>query len=137
MKEISRTQLYQETHARPYLSLPVPCAIGHILYWKGDQPSTELLDVAKSLAARQGVDPNSKQNAFFEYTCQNYWIRFEQHTEFDTLTIAQSISADAELFAENPLSIIDESALQQLEPHLLVKARVHLMLKPQIQPNGH
>ena len=130
MSTIRRSQLYQETHARPYLSLPVPCAVGHILYWKGDQPSDVLLQVAKQLANRQGVNAGDKQNTFFEYTCLNYHIRFEQHTEFDTLTIAQSISPDAELFGENPLSIIEESVLQQLEPNLLVKTRVHLMLKP-------
>ena len=130
MSEVNRSNLYQETHARPYLSLPVPCAVGHILYWKGDQPSNALLDVARNLAYRQGVNPGDKHHTFFEYTCQNYHIRFEQHTEFDTLTIAQSISAEAELFGENPLSIIDELVMQQLEPHLLVKTRVHLMLKP-------
>ena len=130
MSTISRSQLYQETHARPYLSLPVPCTVGHILYWKGEQRSDALLKVAQNLATRQGVSVGDKQSTFFEYTCQNYHIRFEQHTEFDTLTIAQSISPEAELFGENPLAIIDESVMQQLEPNLLVKTRVHLMLKP-------
>lgn len=131
MSEVNRTNLYQETHARPYLSLPVPCAVGHILYWRGDRQTSELLDLAKSLANRQGVSQSSKQNTFFEYTCQNYHIRFEQHTEFDTLTIAQSISADAELFGDNPLSIIEEGVLSALEPNLLVKTRIHLLLKPE------
>ena len=131
MSDISRNHLYQETHARPYLSLPAPCAVGHILYWKGDQASTALLDVARGLAHRQGISPDAQQHSFFEYTCQNYHIRFEQHTEFDTLTIAQSIASDTELFAENPLSILDDAQLQELEPNLIIKARVHLMLQPE------
>lgn len=129
MSEVHRSHLYQETHARPYLSLPVPCAVGHILYWRGDQQSSQLLDLAKHLAERQGVSQSSKHTTFFEYTCQNYHIRFEQHTEFDTLTIAQSISAEAELFGDNPLSIIEDGWLTALEPNLLVKTRIHLLLK--------
>ena len=136
MSEVNRNNLYQETHARPYLSLPVPCAVGHILYWRGDRQSSELLDLAKSLANRQGENPSNKHNSFFEYTCQNYHIRFEQHTEFDTLTIAQSISAEAELFGDNPLAIIDDAQLQALEPNLLVKTRIHLLLKPADESNA-
>lgn len=64
MSEVNRTNLYQETHARPYLSLPVPCAVGHILYWRGDRQSSALLDLAKALANRQGVNPSNKQNTF-------------------------------------------------------------------------
>lgn len=123
----NRAHLYQETHARPYLHLPVPCAVAHLLYWKGDSQSMQLLDLAKNLAQRQGVTPSAAQQSFFEYRCQNYHIRFEQHTEFDTLTIAQSLQGEGEPFAVNPLSIVDESALAEIEPDVLVKTRIHLL----------
>ncbi len=128
--QLSRAHLYQETHARPYLNLPVPCAVGHLLFWKGDTQSTALLDLAKALAKRQGVTPNTHQNSFFEYTCQNYHIRFEQHTEFDTLTIAQSLEVDTPVFSVNPLEMIDELALAEMDAQILVKTHVHLGLNP-------
>ena len=130
MPTLSRAHLYQETHARPYLNLPVPCALGHVLYWKGDTQSTVLLDLAKNLAQRQGVTPNAQQHSFFEYTCQNYHIRFEQHTEFDTLTIAQSLPDDVAPFTINPLDMLDESTMLQMDAQVLVKTHIHLALKP-------
>ena len=131
MSQLNRAFLYQETHARPYLNLPVPCAVAHLLYWKGDSQSTELLDLAKGLAHRQGVIPKNHQNSFFEYTCQNYHIRFEQHTEFDTLTIAQSLELGAPVFSANPLSIVDETALASIDTQILVKVHLHIALKPE------
>ena len=131
MTELNRAFLYQETHARPYLNLPVPCTVAHLSYWKGDSQSTELLDLAKTLAQRQGITPKSHQNSFFEYACQNYHIRFEQHTEFDTLTIAQSLELDAPVFGTNPLSIVDEAALANIDAQILVKTHLHIALKPE------
>ena len=56
MTEQNRNYLYQETHARPYLNLPVPCTVAHLLYWKGDTQSTAMLELAKNLAERHGEE---------------------------------------------------------------------------------
>lgn len=131
MTEQNRNYLYQETHARPYLNLPVPCTVAHLLYWKGDSQSTAMLELAKNLAERHGVTPTGLQNTFFEYACQNYHIRFEQHTEFDTLTIAQSLETDTPAFSVYPLSIIDEAALASIDAQVLVKTHLHIALEPE------
>ena len=131
MTEQNRNYLYQETHARPYLNLPVPCTVAHLLYWKGDSQSTALLDLSKNMAERHGVTPTGLQNTFFEYACQNYHIRFEQHTEFDTLTIAQSLEADTPAFSVYPLSIVDEAALANIDAQVLVKTHLHIALEPE------
>lgn len=64
---------------------------------------------------------------FFEYECASHRLRFEQHTEFDTLTVTQPLRAIHGIDQVNPLDLLDPVQLQACSQDLLVKTLVYVV----------
>ncbi|WP_114563138.1 DUF3422 family protein [Ephemeroptericola cinctiostellae] len=127
IKPPMQSNLYHETHARPYLTVGTPSVVGHVLFWKGGTHSKTLWHIAQSLIAQYYPILTGTTAPFFEYECASHRLRFEQHTEFDTLTLTQPLRTIHGIDQVNPLDLLDPTQLQACSQDLLVKTLVYVV----------
>ena len=127
LKPPSQSSLYHETHARPYLCTSTPSVVAHLLYWKGGTHSKALRNIAQRLIEQHHPALAGTTAVFFEYECTSHRLRFEQHTEFDTLTLTQPLRSVNGIDQANPLSMLDPELLQACGDDLLIKTLVYVV----------
>lgn len=85
-----------------------------------------LWHIAQSLIVQYYPVLTGTTAPFFEYECASHRLRFEQHTEFDTLTVTQPLRAIHGIDQVNPLDLLDPLA-QACTQDLLVKTLVYVV----------
>lgn len=128
---ISRQKLYEQMHVRPYLKANSPCLVGHLLYLKKDK-KRPLFELAVSLANDYAIEaPNANelffQRRFNKNNNNDNKLRYENHHEFETLTIILATDGNSPLFQSDPFTVLS-AAKSQLDddPNLLIKLVIEL-----------
>lgn len=115
-----RRELSDELHSRPHAELVSPCAVSSIaLITKADGPG--LAPAIADLCRRYGAAP-PHQERHHTATLGAFRLRWERHTEFDSLIIIQE--NDKVGFKRPPFELLPEDWLNGLEGQLVSATHV-------------
>lgn len=123
---ITRQKLYQQMHVRPYLKATSPCLVGHLLYLKKDN-QRPLFELAATLAKAYTIEPPQIDELFFQRRFADNKLRYENHHEFETLTLILPGHNNHPLFQTDPFTIITNTNIDlENDPSLLIKLMIEL-----------
>jgi uncharacterized membrane-anchored protein len=119
-----RLELAEELHSRPHSELATPCAVSHIALITSAQ-GTGLEPAIADLCRRYGAPP-PHQERHHAATLGAFRLRWERHTEFDSLIIIQEGPRTA--FKRPPIELLPEDWLERLDGQLI--AATHVVVEP-------
>ncbi len=123
-----RLELAEELHSRPHSELASPCAVSHIaLITTADGPGLE--PAIADLCRRYGAPP-PHQERHHAATLGAFRLRWERHTEFDSIIIIQESAKVG--FKRPPIELLPEDWLAGLDGQLI--AATHVLVEPAGSP---
>jgi uncharacterized membrane-anchored protein len=119
-----RLALADELHSRPHSELASPCAVSSIaLITDASGPGLE--PAIADLCRRYGAPP-PHQERHHAATLGTFRLRWERHTEFDSLIVIQESAKVG--FKRPPIELLPEDWLAGLEGELV--AAIHVVVEP-------
>lgn len=119
-----RFTLALELHSRPHAELSSPCAVSHLAIMTPPD-GQGLLAALTELCRRNGAAP-PHQDRHHAVTLGAYRLRWERHTEFDSLTIIQEGKTTG--FKQPPVELLPEDWLAGLDGEVI--AASHVVVEP-------
>jgi len=119
-----RLGLAEELHSRPHTELSSPCAVSHLAVMTrpdGDGLMAAIVDLCK----RYGAAP-PHQERHHAAVLGAFRLRWEQHTEFASITIIQEGTSSG--FKRPPVELLPEDWLSSLDGELI--AACHVVIEP-------
>jgi uncharacterized membrane-anchored protein len=123
----NRLALALELHSRPHTELSSPCAVSHLAIMTPTD-GDGLLAAIGELCRRHGAAP-PHQDRHHAVALGAYRLRWERHTEFDSLSIIQEGKVDR--FRRPPVELLPEDWLKGLDGELI--AANHVVIEPASQ----
>jgi uncharacterized membrane-anchored protein len=126
-----RAYLHEELHSRPQPEIAAPAAISFMLLLAGEAEVDRVLDAVAGLCRRYGAAPPHGER-YFAAQLGELEVRWEQHTEFFTLTFIRTLPDPKAPFAGTAIELVPKDWLDALPGQVLTAA--HIALVPEAGP---
>ena len=121
-----RDQLYDELHARPFHPIATPQQISHLAFTATPQELNESYVLICELCRRYGAPQPDHGGVSFLYEFGEFFLRWERHLEFYTLTVMRPAPCHERPFESRVLDVMPEDWLAVLPGQAL--AALHLVV---------
>ena len=121
-----RSGLSEELHSRPSPELEAPCVVAHLALHHPPEDEGFVGHLA-DLARRYGAPP-PHHDRHYAADMGTFRIRFEQHTEFASLTLIRPLGAEDKAFARSGLSLLPGDWLESVSACVI--EATHFVLLP-------
>jgi len=109
-----RDQLYDELHARPFHPVKTPQQISHLAFKATPQELDAAFVLIRELCHRYGVPQPGTSSVSFLHEFTGFFLRWERHLEFFTLTVMRSAPRHERPFQSRVLDALPEDWLAVL-----------------------
>jgi uncharacterized membrane-anchored protein len=109
-----RDQLYDELHARPFHPIITPQQISHLAFTATPQELDKAFALICELCRRYGVTSPGHGSVSFLHDFGAFFVRWERHLEFYTLTVMRPAQCQERPFESRVLDVMPEDWLAVL-----------------------
>lgn len=121
-----RAYLHEELHSRPQPEITIPASVSFLLLLAGEAEVDRAREAMADLCRRFGAAPPHGERHFAAQLGQ-LGVRWEQHTEFYTLSFARTPPDPRSPFAHPPIELVPQDWLERLPGQVLTSAHVGLV----------
>lgn len=121
--------LHEEIHSRPQPEIAAPAAVSFLLLLAGEAEVDRARDAVAALCRRYGAPPPHGER-HFAATLGAFGVRWEQHTEFFTLTFIRPEPGAGAPFARTAVELVPPDWLDGLPGRVLTAAHLALVAEP-------
>ncbi len=121
--------LHEEIHSRPQPEIAAPAAVSFLLLLAGEAEVDRARDAVAALCRRYGA-PLPHGERYFAATLGELGVRWEQHTEFFTLTFVRRHNSPGAPFARTAIELVPPDWLDGLPGQVLTAAHLALVREP-------
>lgn len=121
--------LHEEIHSRPQPEIVAPAAVSFLLLLAGEAEVDRARDAMAALCRRYGAPPPHGER-HFAATLGELGVRWEQHTEFFTLTFIRRQRSAGAPFARTAIELVPPDWLGGLPGRVLTAAHLALVADP-------
>lgn len=121
-----RAYLHEELHSRPQPEYVIPVTVSFLLLLLGEAEVDRAREALADLCRRFGAAPPHGERHFAAQLGE-IGVRWEQHTEFYTLTFARRPPDPRAPFAHPPIELVPPDWLERLPGQVLTAAHVALV----------
>lgn len=124
-----RAYLHEEIHSRPQPELAAPAAVSFILLLVGEADTGRMREALAELCRRYGAPPPHGER-YLAAQLGELELRWEQHTEFLTLTFIRALPDPDRPFAATAMDLVPQDWLEALPGQVLTAAHIALVPEP-------
>lgn len=124
-----RAYLHEEIHSRPQAELKGPASVSFLLVLAGEAEVDRSREALAELCRRYGAAPPHGER-HYAATLGQIGVRWEQHTEFFTLTFLRESTASAAPFRHTAMELVPQDWLDALPGQVLTAAHIALVPEP-------
>jgi uncharacterized membrane-anchored protein len=121
-----RAYLHEEIHSRPQPELVLPAAVSFVLLLAGEAEVERSRDALVDLCRRYGAAPPHGER-HFAARLGELEVRWEQHTEFFTLTFIRALPDPGQPFVATAVELVPRDWLDALPGQVLTAAHIALL----------
>lgn len=124
-----RHELAEELHSRPQPELAAPCSVSFVLLLAGEAMADRVREAIRALCARYGAPP-PHHDRYHAVMLGGFGLRWEQHTEFYTLTFTREVEPGTAPFAATAYDLVPKDWLGGIPGEMLTAAHVAVIPAP-------